>query len=467
MSWLDDITPDFTNPTTAAAFGALAGLGKASTPVLGQHGMSWGNALFGTLGDVAGGMQDGQKLQAEALANQNSSVMNPIGQQTAQLALQRQQALQPMMLQTLQNGMNGGNMPGGNAPPLTQADRQFAQAYQLAMASGKIEDAAKVLQSWAEHSPQLAGAVKDAQEQNSIHEGPNGPIWGSMVPHPTPSGVLNGVVSDRSPVTIGPGNQQPLDGSIPSPPPAGAFANLNTQQAAGALPASSGAEGAGIQVSGAPPAPDAPISSFPTPTPAKKSFEIPKPDGSKVGVQGAIKATEDNAANLADAGKTYNVMLSNFPNVQQRIEDMTKANKQSSFGPLNDKDGKGIVSQFHDYKNDDASVANTIIQQRAAQGILPELEPQLGAIKPNKSLELWANQANNIDLGKGGRARQEQFDGLMKGYIQNMVSYHDQIQGLGGEPSPLPPPVVAQAVKYKVMTRAEGLKYLQENHGMQ
>lgn len=186
---------------------------------------------------------------------------------------------------------------------------------------------------------------------------------------------------------------------------------------------------------------------------------------------GATKSVETNAENLGEAQKTYNVMNANFPNMMQRIQDMSDANKVASFQPIaNDKEGDGLITAYEDSKLGDPKVAaaNAMLQQRAAQGVLPELGPALSqaGIKGNKFLETLANQANNIDLSKGQVGRQTQIDGLMKAYLQNMKSQHDQIAGYGGTPTPLPAPAVAQAVKYGVMSRDEARKYLNDNHGM-
>lgn len=450
---LSDYLPDFTDPNQMAAWGALGGVLQAGAQPRydpmgrGITGGSAGNALAllaaAGMGGAVGGAQGAQQFQKEN-----------IGNQVGQLGLEKAQALQPFQINMIKNAMSGSQMPGSLAgsssgaqqPAIGVADQQFAQAYQLALASGNMGKASAVLQSWAEHNPQLAGEIERQKALKGITQSPNGPVWGSMVP---------GGGASASPPSPG----------MPGPPQGGTQPPITPVQGPVAIPPVNASQ---LQPPPSPaqiPANPFVVPSIVSPAPAFNPM-------SKVSTESAVKNATDNAANRAEAEKTYDVMISNFPNMQQRIGDMSDANKKSSFGPfVNDPEGNGFVTSLQDSKLGDpaTAAANAVLQQRAAQGVLPELGPSLAqaGIKGNKFLETLANSANNIDLSKGTVGRQTQIDGLMKAYIQNMKSQHDQIAGLGGTPSPLPPHVVAQAAKYGVMTKDEAVKYLQTNHGMQ
>jgi len=186
---------------------------------------------------------------------------------------------------------------------------------------------------------------------------------------------------------------------------------------------------------------------------------------------GAKAEAEKMGDTAAEANKTLAVMSANLPVLQQRIADMTKANQASSFGPWNDKEGDGIVSAYHDARNDPSSVANAQLQQKTAQNVLPELGPALAqaGIKGNKFLETLSSTASGVDLSKGKDARQQQIDGLLNNYVQNMKSTYQQVKQYGGNPTTIfpDPPSVANAVKLGVIPREEGISILQNNHGFQ
>lgn len=500
MSFMDDITPDPGDPTTGMILGLLGGLGKAATPLNAPGGMGVNklnklSALFGTLGagaeGIQGGMQGAQQYRANNLANQSAGI-----------DLQNKQMLNPIMMQARMNALQG--MPGSNAQNPTGLPQQpgslsggltpYQQNAQAMINSaqrhfGITGDDKPLTDAWKsafENDPSL-GAEKEKQKTlNSVQTTPNGPmagyqipgmsnapggagspgLFGSLAPNIS-SALMKGIIADREPAGTGPGNQQP-----PEP----------MENPYGNVPAMQGLPSNGqpmpqvppVSMGGQPPQPPMPpqMRTQPPIQPVQQDVTSSIPafnPFSKVSTEAATKTATDNASNAAEAAKTYNVMNSNFPNMMQRIKDMSDANKQASFNPLNDEEGHGLLTSLHDTFNDQTSQANAILQQRAAQGVLPELGPALSqaGIKGNKFLETLANQSNNIDLSKGRVGRQTQIDGLMKAYIQNMKSSHDQISGLGGNPSPLPPPVIAQAVKYGVMTRTEAEKYLKENHGMQ
>lgn len=131
---------------------------------------SGGEALGNALGGYLNVGLNAPKYQGEQIANQMSA-----------LGLQRMQAMQPGLMSEI-SGMNGSSTSptsatGGSAAA-SPVDAQFAQAYHLALtkgyASGDFSEAAKVMQSWAEHNPKLAGAVKSEQEAQTPQKMPDG-----------------------------------------------------------------------------------------------------------------------------------------------------------------------------------------------------------------------------------------------------------------------------------------------------
>lgn len=166
---------DFNDPNDMALWGALGNvLTVGSTPHPGMSGMGAGNAFLALAGaglqGATTGAQAAQKYQAGDIANQ-----------TAGLGLERQKAIQPYQIKMIKD-MMGGGAPGALGGPgmadASPADGMFRQAYSLAMASGDMGKASAVLQAWAEHNPKLAGAIEQEKQKNSVHETPNGPMFG-------------------------------------------------------------------------------------------------------------------------------------------------------------------------------------------------------------------------------------------------------------------------------------------------
>lgn len=502
-SWLDDITPDAGDPSTGMILGLLGGLGKAASPQfngnMGISGQSKGNALLQLFGDLSGGIQGGmqgaQQYKAANMANQSAGI-----------DLQNKQMLNPVMMQARMNALQGiggsspqnptglpqqpGSLSGGLTPYQQNAQAMIDSAQRHFGITGDDKPLTDAWKSAFENDPSLKAEQTKQTTLNSTAETPNGRVMGYQMPGASSapggagspglfgslspvlsSAVMKSVVGDRTTGGQGPGNQQAPEPTDPTQNP---YSNIPAMQGMPSgqqpmpqiPPVPQGALG-GQQM---PPPPTMPVSQGMPLPPVGQTSNVPAFNPfSSVSTEAAKKSASENAENAAEAGKTYNVMNANFDNMMQRVKDMTEANKASSFSPMNTDEGHGLVTMYHDLRNDPTASANAILQQRAAQGVLPELGPALSqaGIKGNKFLEGLANQANNIDLSKGQAGRQTQIDGLMKAYIQNMKSSHDQVSGLGGNPSPLPPNVVAQAVKYGVMTRPQAEKYLRENHGMQ
>jgi len=135
MGIFDDLSPD-----TAALLSAGGAMATPPTrvPVPFSYSLSQGLAA------IPQGVATARALQGQNMQNQMQ-----------RLNLERQQAMQPAMLNMIKNGFGSpsGTPNNGSASGGSPADAQFAQAYQLAMMSGDMGKAATVLQSWAEHNP--------------------------------------------------------------------------------------------------------------------------------------------------------------------------------------------------------------------------------------------------------------------------------------------------------------------------
>lgn len=237
MSWLD-----FNDPNDMALWGALGNvLTVGSTPHPGASGMGAGNALLalggaGLQGAVTGA-QAAQKYQAGDIANQ-----------TAGLGLERQKAIQPYQIDMIKKMMGGqapGSLAGGVTGPTSISDGLFQQAYATALASGDMAKVSAVLTSWAEHSPQLAGAIEKEKQRVSVHEGPNGPYVGY------PGG---GDISDQAPAqaygSISPQGTNPMLPNLVQAESGGDPSAISPKGAAGAfqiMPATATDPGFGVQ----------------------------------------------------------------------------------------------------------------------------------------------------------------------------------------------------------------------------
>jgi len=136
---------------------------------------------------------------------------------------------------------------------------------------------------------------------------------------------------------------------------------------------------------------------------------------------------------VAEAQKTAKVMQSNLPQVLQRFEDMRTASDAAGYGMGNDNEGMGTLQQMHKSRQDTTANANAVLLQRSAQGILPELGPQLqqAGIKGNKFLESISANASGLDMAAPPQAKKLIIDGLEKQYIANMKATNAQLAASG------------------------------------
>lgn len=138
--------------------------------------------------------------------------------------------------------------------------------------------------------------------------------------------------------------------------------------------------------------------------------------------------------NIADVAKTVKVMQSNLPYAIQRFQIMRDASDNANYGFGTNNEGTGLKQDL--LKNFDANKtanANTKLKQASAQGILPELGPQLAqaGVKGNKFLETIANNASGLDLADPPSAKKITIDGLERTYIGNLKSSAAQLRASG------------------------------------
>lgn len=159
-----------------------------------------------------------------------------------------------------------------------------------------------------------------------------------------------------------------------------------------------------------------------TPTPGANAIKVNQ------------KQAEAEGVNIAEADKTAKIMESNLPQVLQRFEDMRNASDKAGYGTGNNNEGTGTLQQWHkNFLDSETGDANAILQQRSAQGILPELGPQLAqaGIKGNKFLETIASNASGLDLAATPKAKKDLVNGLENTYINNLKATNAQLRAHG------------------------------------
>lgn len=159
----------------------------------------------------------------------------------------------------------------------------------------------------------------------------------------------------------------------------------------------------------------------------------------KLNNTGPLKEVETAATktgeHIGDAGKTLDIMQSNLPTVLERFQNMRSAANQASSGFGINEEGTGWKQslQNSDIGSTDVGIANQKLKQYAAQGILPELGPQLAqaGIRGNKFLETLASSASGLDLAASPQAKQSLIDGLENTYIRNLKATAEQLRAKG------------------------------------
>lgn len=258
-----------------------------------------------------------------------------------------------------------------------------------------------------------AGPNKGAEQANTYVD-----VNGHHMYPPTPPALQGqGIVPPSAPIT-----------SSPLAAPAGAQSNM-PQNAPNPM------EGAPPGAQAQPPMIDAlvgPQGNQPPAAPPQASVDFNNPLAVKQGEATAAKQGDTMGDNL----KTLNVMSSNLPQVLQRFGKMRDAAKDASYGPESwvNSEGTGMGQQFHNSRDDATGKANAILQQTSAQGVLPELGPQLAqaGIKGNKFLETLSSNASAIPMNIGPDAKLNNINGLENQYIQNFKSTAQQVRNNGG-----------------------------------
>lgn len=160
---------------------------------------------------------------------------------------------------------------------------------------------------------------------------------------------------------------------------------------------------------------------------------------------------------LGEAAKTYDIMQSNLPFVLKRFQEMRDAsiNASSGFGVDSEGDGWAQKLQNSSLGNPKVADANGLLKQRSAQGILPELGPQLAqaGIRGNKFLETLATSASGLDLSAPAQTKTKLIDGLENTYVSNLKSTAAQLRA-NGQPSASDAEIDALVGKYKSVKSA-------------
>lgn len=130
-------------------------------------------------GNALGGLEGSIYKQPVLEQAQQQVVGGGMANQMSALGLQRAQAMQPFLLSQMSNlgGMSpstSGTSSSDSGGGPSVADQAGAQALRWAYMGGKPEDISKAYLSLYEHNPQLAGAIKAAQEGETIEKTPQG-----------------------------------------------------------------------------------------------------------------------------------------------------------------------------------------------------------------------------------------------------------------------------------------------------
>lgn len=156
----------------------------------------------------------------------------------------------------------------------------------------------------------------------------------------------------------------------------------------------------------------------------------------------ATHEAEKTGENSAEVGKTLNVMTANLPRLLQRLNEMREASKDASYGLGIDEEGTGYKQEFHNQFDAmlgrPEAAANATLQQYAAQGILPELGPQLAqaGIRGNKFLETIASNASGLNLSAPPDAKLKLINGLEQQFVENLKATAKQARAYGDKSAP-------------------------------
>lgn len=173
----------------------------------------------------------------------------------------------------------------------------------------------------------------------------------------------------------------------------------------------------------------------------------------------ATAAGSKTGENLADAVKTLNVTQANLPAALKRFQDIRDEATNASSGMFVSDDMDGYAQQLArtSLGSDTTSQANALIKQHTAQGILPELGPQLASagVKGNKFLEGISNSASGLNLADKPQDKIAVVNGLENQYVAQMKS-SAAVARANGQPAPtdeqIDAAVLAEKQKLKIPT---------------
>lgn len=348
MSDLSDFLPDFSDPKQMALWGALGGLARSGAPQFGPNGkpisgMGPGTGLMGILGNVLGGTVAGaggaQEYQKTQLGNTGAG----IGNQMAQLGLERQQAIQPYQLDMMKKYMSGQGMPGslsGGGGNVQDWMQYFNNALGTAYASGDMKQISEVNKSIAENLPQLIGAKELAKAGNSVVQTPNGPQlgYGGLPGAPQAPSLGPGaqqrpepIEGTQPPIVPVQGPQQlppPMSGNDPMPPNGGAMPQIPPMNASQLNPPDASPLDKIIQ------AQKGAMNGFPNTTVGVAAAKAAAEKAAEIAAAGPKAEAEATGKNTAEADKAVAAILGRLPSAYGIVDDMTNLAPDVPSGPM-------------------------------------------------------------------------------------------------------------------------------------
>lgn len=159
---------------------------------------------------------------------------------------------------------------------------------------------------------------------------------------------------------------------------------------------------------------------------------------------------------IGDAAKTVNIMQTNLPMVMQRFAEMRQAAQDASYGMGINAEGEGWSADLSKsiVGSEKTATANSLLKQREAMGILPELGPQLqqAGVNGNKFLESIARGASGLELDAKPETKIHLIDGLETQYVNNLKATAAQLRN-AGQPAPTDAEIEAMAQQAKAAVK--------------
>lgn len=147
---------------------------------------------------------------------------------------------------------------------------------------------------------------------------------------------------------------------------------------------------------------------------------------------------EHTGAEIGDAQKALNVMMSNLPAVLDRFQKMRVDAPDASSGLGVDSEGNGLYPKLANsaipFLGDTKTArANANMKQLTAQGIFPEINSALGqsGTKGNRFLEQIINNASGIQMDSPGTSKIDQINNNQNIFIANAKATAQHLRDLG------------------------------------